>query len=84
MLNKDGKKISCHHGVLALAIVALLGLILIALVFKVGMMVGMSKSYYSSCGAASSYKNFSGHLYKAYGAGEYKEYSAEQKKQEAE
>ena len=46
MLNKENKKFLCCHGVLAWVIVALLALILITLVFKVGIMVGWSKTGY--------------------------------------
>ena len=46
MLNKENKKFPCCHGVLVLVIVALLGLILITLVFKAGIMVGWSKAGY--------------------------------------
>ncbi len=60
MFNKE--KLAHHHGLLAWVIALLLGLILIVLVFKTGMMVGGSKSHFSSCQAGNYYKNFSGHL----------------------
>lgn len=41
------KKESCHHGILGLIIAVLLGLILLVLVFKVGLIVGKSNSYSS-------------------------------------
>lgn len=46
MLNKENKKFSCCHGILGLVIVVLLALILIALVFKTGMIVSSSKTSY--------------------------------------
>ena len=95
MFDKENKKIACCHGVLALAIVLLLGLILIVLVFKAGMLVGGSKSHFSSYGSGNYHKNFGGHLMgieafevKAESMGmtikEYKEYLVEQYKIKAE
>ena len=55
MLNKENKKSLCHHVVLAWAIVVLLALILITLVFKVGIMVGWSKTSYHHKDYTSQY-----------------------------
>jgi hypothetical protein len=57
MFHKEDKKSCCHHGILALVIAVFLGVILIVLVFKVGMMAGGSKYK-----AGYSHKNFSGHI----------------------
>lgn len=62
MLDKENKKLACHHGVLALVIALFLGFILIVLVFKVGIMAGGLKSYSSSCGASNYSKSFIGHM----------------------
>lgn len=59
MFNKENKKLTCHHGVLAHVIAVFLGLILIVLIFKVGLMAGMSKTHFSSC---SYQENLSGHM----------------------
>jgi len=59
MFNKENKKL---YGVLVWVIIALLGFILILLIFKTGMMIGGSKSHFSSCKANYSHKNFSGHM----------------------
>ena len=39
---------SCHHGILALLIIIIFGLLLLVIVFKAGMMLGKSMSYPSS------------------------------------
>lgn len=63
MLNKEDKRIPHHHSVLGWIIALLLGLILIVFVFKVGMMVGSSKSYFSSYSKKDySHKKISGHM----------------------
>ena len=62
MFDKEDKKLACCHGVLAHIIAVLLGLILIALIFKIGILVGMSKSHFSSCKTANYHKDFSGQM----------------------
>ena len=62
MFDKENKKIACHHGVSACVVALLLGFILIVLVFKAGMLVGGSKSHFSSYGTSNYHKNFRGHL----------------------
>jgi len=56
----ENKKLLCH-GALAWIIVVLLGFILIVLVFKAGMLVGGSKSRFSSYRADNYHKNFRGY-----------------------
>jgi hypothetical protein len=53
---KDNKKF--NHNALAWIIIVLLSLILVVLVFKIGMMIGSSKSHFSSCNYKKAY---SGH-----------------------
>ena len=74
MFNKE--KLAPHHGLLALVIALLLFFLLIALVFKTGMMVGGSKSYYSSGKAGNHYKNFSGHMGGKFSSWKKSEYEA--------
>ena len=57
----ESKKILCH-GALAWIIVVLLGFILIVLVFKAGMLVGGSKSHFSSYRADNYHKNLRGYI----------------------
>ena len=76
MFDKENKKLACHHGVLALVIAVLLGFILIVLVFKIGMMVGMSKSSFYSCGTANYQKDFSKHMVGKFSAWKKSAYSS--------
>ena len=56
MFSKDSK---FNHSALAWVIIVLLSLIFIVLVFKVGIMVGSSKPYFSSCGVDYTHKYIS-------------------------
>lgn len=60
----ESKKSLCHGGALGRVIVALLGFILIILVFKAGMLVGGFKSHLSSYKEVNHHKSFRGHLWK--------------------
>jgi len=57
----ESKKILCY-GKLAWFIVILLGFILIALVFKAGIIVGGLKSHLPSYRTSNHHENFKGHL----------------------
>ena len=60
----EDKKNSCHHhSAVAWLIAVLFAFILIALVFKIGLIIGLSKSGYSSCGMDSYHKDYSSHSY---------------------
>lgn len=59
MQNNENKKHLCCHKALALIIVVLLTIMAVTLVFKVGLMVGLSKTGHSSWGA-SYYKGHAG------------------------
>lgn len=63
MFHKDGKH-SCHHGLLGLAIIVLLSLILIALIFKVGFLMGAKSSH--SWGAKFSHGSYKAQMGKDY------------------
>ncbi len=61
---KEDKKNSCyHHTAVAWLIAVLFGFILIALVFKIGLIIGLSKSSYSSCGMDNYHRDYSSHSY---------------------
>ena len=61
---KEDKKNSCyHHTAVAWLIAVLLGFVLIALVFKTGLIIGLSKSSYSSCGMDNYKSDYSAHYY---------------------
>jgi len=58
---KGSETKSCHHASFAWMIAVLLGFILIALVFKIGLIIGGSHSGCSTYGANDYHKNFSTH-----------------------
>ncbi len=63
---EENKKNSCYnHTAVAWLIAVLFGFILIALVFKIGLIIGLSKSGYSSCGMDNYHGDYSGHFYDA-------------------
>ena len=87
MFKKGENGLLCHHGALALVIALLLGLILMVLVFKVGVMVGGSKSHLSSYRMGDCQKYFKKYTTEKYEAKaeamgmtmeEFKKYLAEQ------